>query len=101
MKKKIHIPDVDCSVKEYHDILAEYYPKLKNCGGFELLRGIPNTRDLEIVPPPICHSPRLLRNHIGGGRIYIHPIQMDLDIEETIEEIDSDVYMLAREIMNK
>lgn len=57
------------------------FPKLKDGGGFELLRCMPSTRDLEEIPSPACLSPRLLRSRIGTARIYIRPIQVDLDIE--------------------
>ena len=79
-EKKIQIPDVDCSTDEFHEVLVNSFPKLKNCGGFELLRCIPSTRDLELIPSPSCYSPRLLRNRIGTARIYIRPIQAHLGL---------------------
>ena len=53
---KIQISDVDCTTDEFHSILTNSFPKLKNCGGFELLRCIPSTRDLELIQPPVCLS---------------------------------------------
>lgn len=73
---------MDCSTEEFHAVLMKSFPKLKKCGGFELLRCVPSTRDLELIPSPVCHSPRLLRNRIGTARIFIRPIQADLSIEE-------------------
>ena len=80
-EKKVVVTDIDCSTSEFHEHLFQAFPKLKDCGGFECLRCIPSTRDLEVIPSPACHTPKLLRNRIGSGRVYIRPIQMDLDIE--------------------
>ncbi len=84
-EKKVQIPDVDCSTEEFHAVILQSFPKLKDCGGFELLRCVPSTRDLEIIQSPMCHSPRLLRSRFGNGRIYIRPIQIYIDTE-----LDSD-----------
>ncbi len=81
-EKKIQVPDVDCSTEEFNEVLINAFRKLKDCGGFELLRCTSSTRDLELIQSPVCHSPRLLRNRIGTARIYIRPIQTNLDIEE-------------------
>ena len=73
-EKKLVIPDVDCTTCEFHDVIITAFPKLKDAGGFELLRCLASTRDLEEIPSPICLSPRLLRNRIGSARVYIRPI---------------------------
>ena len=36
--EKIVVPDVDCTTEEFHEILMQSFPKLRNGGGFELLR---------------------------------------------------------------
>ncbi len=72
---------MDCSTQEFHDSILEAFPKLKEAGGFEFLRCVANSRDLEEVPSPINLSPRLLRSHMNSGRIYIRPIQVDLDLK--------------------
>ena len=71
----------------FHNTLHDAFPKLQKYGGFELLRCIPQTRDLELIPSPICHLPKLLRNRLGTARAYIRPIQVDLDLD-TAEEMD-------------
>ncbi len=35
------------SREEFKAIIFDKYPKLKDCGGFELLRCIPNSKDLD------------------------------------------------------
>ncbi len=79
-EKKITIPDIDCTTSQFHEVLMDSFTKLRSAGGFELLRCIPNTRDLEGIPSPVCHSPRLLRSQMGAARIYVRPIQVDLDM---------------------
>ena len=52
-------------------------PKLKGCGGFELLQCTANCRDLEVLK--CVMSVNELKNHISGqGKIYIRPIQGSL-----------------------
>ncbi|XP_019859560.1 PREDICTED: uncharacterized protein LOC109587781 [Amphimedon queenslandica] len=80
-EKKIQITNVDCSTAEFHVKLIESFPKLEFCGGFELMRCIPQTRQLELIKSPVCHSPRLLRSYMGAAKVYIRPIQENIDIE--------------------
>lgn len=72
---------------ELYEVPVKSFPKLKNCGGFKLLRCIPSTRDLELIPSPSCYSPHFLRNRIGTARIYIRPIQTYLDLDD----VDADM----------
>lgn len=80
-EKKITIPDIECGIADFHSLLLESFPKLKDGGGFEFLRCTPNTRDLELIPPHISRVPRLLKQRVGNGRVYIRPIQRDLCLE--------------------
>ena len=59
------------------------FPKLRNGGGFELLRCAASTRQLELIPFSISNSPKLLKPWIGNARIYIRPIQVNLDLTPT------------------
>ena len=86
-EKKVQIPDVDCTTEEFHEALTNK----KNCGGFELLRCIPSTRDLEVIQSPVCHSPRLLRSRTSSAKIFIRPIQADFDIDEVDQDDRVDV----------
>ena len=79
-EKKVTIPDIDCGVKEFNDIILETFPKLNQGGGFELLKCTQSSRNLEILPYQISCSPRLLKQSIGSAKIYIRPIQADLDL---------------------
>ena len=79
--KTIFIDDTSCSLEEFKATIVASYPKLDGCGGFELLRCIPNSKSLTVISPAIAHSPKHLRNMIGGGKVYIRPIQKDLSLD--------------------
>ena len=85
-EKKIAIPDIEMSHDEFWSLIAGYFPKLEGCGGFELLRCVANSRCLESISPKIARSPKLLRAVAGTSKIYIRPVQQDLDIEPTVSE---------------
>lgn len=79
--KNVLIPDMSCSREEFWDIITSNYPKLLRCGGFELLRCMANSRALELISRNISQSPKLLKAVIGNGRVYVRPLQKDLDLE--------------------
>lgn len=85
-EKKVDIPDVECSPKEFQEQLIKAFPKLKNCGGFELLRCVANSKILEPLSPSVSMSPKLLRRVVGKNQIFIRPIQQDLDLEASDDD---------------
>ena len=54
------------------------YSQLKNCGGFELLRCIPNCKVLK--PVDVVMSAKNLKAGAGQGKIYVRPIQRSLSV---------------------
>ena len=44
------------------------------------MRCIPNTRHLEPISSTVSQQPKLLKSVVANGRIYIRPIQKDLDL---------------------
>ena len=79
-EKKVTFQDINCTQKQFQEALTSAFLKLSGCGGFELLRCLPNSKDLETMSPSFAHSPRLLKNVIGNGRVFIRPIQKDLNV---------------------
>ena len=65
---------------EFRQTLIDELPKLESAGGFELMRCIPNTHQLEPISSTVSHQPKLLKSVVANGRIYIRPIQKDLDL---------------------
>ena len=79
-EKSVFIPDVECSAQEFKETLITEFPKLADAGGFELMRCIPNSRQLEPISTTVSQQPKSLKAIVGNGRIYIRPIQRDLDL---------------------
>ena len=91
-EKKIVVADTSCSWEEFKSTISKEFPKLSDIRGFEFLRCIPNTKTLELISPVVSQSPKLLRNVVGSGRIFIRPIQQDLKLDKgLIAENDTEV----------
>lgn len=88
-EKTVVIPDIDCDPEDFHSLILSAYPKLRDGGGFELLRCKPNLRDLLVIGPRVSSYPKLLKRRIGNGKVYIRPVQRDLSLEadEDCEEV--------------
>jgi hypothetical protein len=79
-EKKIYFSNIDCSAEEYRDKLIDAFPKLREAGGFEMMRCSANARVLEHIAPSALQSPRSTHDRVGRSKVYIRPIQKDLDI---------------------
>ena len=84
--KSVTVPDVSCSRTEFWDCIISAYPKLAGCGGFELLRCMANSRDLEVLSQNISQSAKLLKTVVGNGRVFIRTLQKDLDLKPVLPE---------------
>ena len=80
-EKKIVVPDIDCGLDLFYSHLTSVYPKLVNCGGFELMRCIRNSKTLEVLEPHLIQSVLALKSIIGSGRLYLRSIQTNLSTE--------------------
>ena len=94
MEKKVTISDVDCETPEFHKALLQAFPKLHSGGGFEMLKYTSSVRKPEVIPFRFCSSAWILRAWIETARIYIRPIQADLDLTPTEEIRDPMVKMM-------
>ena len=79
-EKKFTIPDTSCSKNAFNDAILELFPRLRESGGYELLKCVPNSKQLEIVSSRISQSPSLLRSVVGNGRVFIRPVQNNLSL---------------------
>lgn len=68
--------------QDIHTELLEQFPKLEDAGGYEFLRlGVGGVGNLQLIkPPPHCYSVEYLRAVIGSAKIFIRPLQHDLDL---------------------
>lgn len=78
-EKEIIFPSLDIDAAVFKELLLEAFPKLKDGGGYQLLKGLPNSRNLEVLSLAVHTSPSLLKR-VGNSRTYIRPIQKDLDL---------------------
>ena len=65
-----------------YKILLEKFPKLENSGGFDLSlfqRGGGDDYGFHSISPP--HTPSRLKDICGQAKIYIRPLQKDIDLE--------------------
>lgn len=79
-EKKVSFANIDCNAEEFREKLLEEFPKLKEGGGFDLLRCNANSRVLEPIASVALQSPRATQECVGRSKVYIHPIQADLDM---------------------
>ena len=78
-------------------VLKEGFPKLTESGGYEFMYAKPSSRELSgIGEDQDDYTIEFLKRFVGQGRVYVRPIQPDLDLtpettkenrESTVEEI--------------
>lgn len=79
---------------DHHDIYGEFqvvFPQLKDCGGFELLR-LPEGggKVLQVIAcPKIGYSVPYLCAVVHHARIYIRPLQKDLDTDDDCDNLNN------------
>ena len=63
--------------------LMDAFPKLKDAGGYELLRVVDRGRSLEVIPlPEDGYTVPYLKDVVQQAKIYIRPIQRDLSLTQ-------------------
>lgn len=83
-KKKGFLPE-NSSAGELHEMVQATFPKLYEAGGYEFLHAEPSSRRLKaIAPGPNGYTMEYLKQFVGQGRIYIRPIQSNLDIDDVV-----------------
>lgn len=82
----------------FREVLHEAYPKLREGGGFQLCRCIPNSWELEPLSRHVLSSPRSLKERVGQARTYIVPLQRDLDVTPSVdipEEVRDEIIYIS------
>lgn len=62
--------------------LMDAFPKLKDAGGYELLRVVDRGRSLKVIPLPEDGYTVPYLKDVQQARIYIRPIQRDLSLAQ-------------------
>ena len=68
---------------------TEGFPKLRDCGGFEIFQCLPNSRDLIVIESGLAARVFKAKLHGSQGKIYIHPIQKVLLINPITQQRSS------------
>ena len=89
-EKEIVFDDLFASAEDFRDILYEAFPQLRDGGGYQLLKCMPNSRRLEALSGLVMQSPHKLKQRVGAARTYIRPLQKKLDTTPT-EQKDGSV----------
>ena len=69
----------------FQDILNKEYTQFEFCGGFDLLRCKPNSRELEEIPFIVTYALPCIQQHVSSSHIYIRPLQNDIKLENDAE----------------
>lgn len=64
--------------EETHGVIMEAFPKLREAGGYEIMRSS-QSHVLEVVPNPADgYTTAYLKEIFGQAKVYIRPVQRDL-----------------------
>lgn len=84
-EQTIEFEVLDAGPEEFRDFIYEKFPKLRQGGGYEFCRCLPNSRQLEPLSCSAYFSPSLFKDRVGNTRTYIRPLQRDLSLEEILD----------------
>lgn len=77
---ELEFPSLEMTTEEFKEFLFSAYPLLREGGGYQFMKCIPNTRKLEPLPTIVHTSPSILKQRVGSARTYIKPLQRDIDL---------------------
>lgn len=97
-EKEVSFPCLDMDGTAFKGLLYETFPRLRDGGGFTLLKGLPNSRNLEVLSLSVHTSPSLLKQRVGNTRTYIRPIQRDLDLTPLEQPQDTVSNLLQQQL---
>lgn len=79
-EKEVALDSVDVGPEEFCEVLYQAFQQLRRGGGYQLFNCVANSRTLEPLSRIVYSSPQSLRTRVGNARMYIRPIQHDLDL---------------------
>ena len=72
-EKEIVFYDMNLNAEQFQEVLYEHYHQLRQAGGFQLCKCMPNSRKLEPLTKFAHTSPDMLKQRVGNARTYIRP----------------------------
>ncbi len=84
-EKVISFDEFDIGAEEFRQVLFDHFPTLKDGGGYEFFKCLPNSRLLEKLSSTCLSSPAILKQRVGCSKTYIRPIQQNLDLKPICE----------------
>ena len=85
-EKELSFDTLDMPQEDFRELLFESFPRLRDGGGFQLLKGMPNSRSTEVLSVAVHASPSMLKQRVGSSKTYIRPLQRDLDLTPIVED---------------
>ncbi|XP_077091738.1 uncharacterized protein LOC143744240 [Siphateles boraxobius] len=86
-EKKVTFLGDEMNAEDFKDYILTTYPKLGNCGGFEILKtsGMTRSRNLVVLPSPNTgYTIKTLKENMGHAVIYIRPMQKDIELSSSV-----------------
>ena len=65
-EKEIVFDDIEISAEDFRDIMYDKYPSLREGGGYNFFKCMPNSRSLEKLSVITLSSPSMLRSRVGN-----------------------------------
>ena len=101
--KRISIIE-SADAEDLHFHLLEAFSKLRPGGGYELMRTSDGSnRFLDVIPcPPSGYTITYLKNVAGQAKVYIRPLQKDLDLSpiDKVDEVSMKLLLILLTVLN-
>ena len=88
-EKEVEFGSYDMGFTEIKEVLCEEFLRLREGGGFQLLKCAANSRVLEPLSKTVYTSLKILRQRVGQGRTYIHSLQHNLNLTPIFKITDA------------
>ena len=79
-EKEIEFTSLEIPPEDFREHIFNSFPRQREGGGFQLLKCLPNSHNLEVLSMAVHLSVDLLKQRVGKSRTYIRPVQQDLDV---------------------
>ncbi len=85
-EKEVVFSSLGLDVDEFKEVLFASFPRLREGGGYQMLKCLPNSRKLDLLSMTVHKSPSYLKERVGNARTYLRPIQKDIELPSDDED---------------